>query len=337
MKKFILKSLLLITAIMIALMAIDKLLPFYWGNRMLLSKMEVLNKQKDVNTLFIGGSTVFRQIDPLIFDSEVNDKSIKSFNLGTDGCYPTQCYYITEKILNNNDFKIKNIFISLNAFDPIPKGRYKTTRIKFYSTFKVLTQRLKYVLQNQKITKREQHTYIKKYFNTFFEAFLKIGMRRDIIQYLLGHSSFGSNYFGTRQNGYVALSGEHTNNSKTISNIENATKKIGQKWSQVRANNLVNDYNKAHLSIIKKLISDSEKIGCKLIFILPPQQFVMERIQDIYGLYDKIPDTNKVDVNDPSKFPLLYELSHKWDAAHLNDKGAKYYSKALVSQYNNKI
>jgi len=337
MKTFVIKGILLCTLCILAFVAIGKALPFYWGNRMLLSKMEVLQNQKDVNTLFIGGSTVFRQIDPKIFDSKVEDKSIKSFNLGTDGCYPTQCYYIAENILRDKAYNIKNIFISLNAFDPIPKGRYQTTRIKFYSTFKILIHRLKYLANLKQLSKEDQNKYLKKYLGTFYEGFFKLGMRRDIIQLIKGQTTFGSSYFGLEQNGYVALNGNHRNNNKELKQTENVTTKIGQNWTKAREENQINDFNAAHLAIINKLISAAKKKNCEIIFILPPQSFVLETIPEIYGLYNQIPSANKLDVNDPSKYPKLYDLDHKWDGGHLNDRGAKYYTNALVSEYNQNI
>ena len=66
----------------VALQLVELAVPFYWGNSGFATKMGYLKESGlRYDTLFVGSSRVFRQVDPSIFDG-ATDGLTKSFNLG---------------------------------------------------------------------------------------------------------------------------------------------------------------------------------------------------------------------------------------------------------------
>jgi len=322
------------------LLQVVEIFPNYsWGNRMLDTKIEYIEKYGlEPNCYFIGASNTYRHIDPSLFDRNCKDQEISSFNLASDGCYPTQNYYIVDNLLKGKEVP-KYIFITINAYDPLPHTRYRSTKAKYFTSFKNYLNEMSYIsnLDSSRVDKRE---LIEKYTVTLFDKYLKLNMRRDYIEYFTNSSNFGNSVIGLNKDGFKALPGPTTTSKRLIHNIPKANKAVEFRWRRLlestdsNINSMTKPYNIGHLIRIQDLINKGDRLGCQIFFILPPKLFFLEDISEMYNLFKRINPANRIEMANPDLYPELYDVALKWDTGHYNASGASEYTKILVSEFN---
>jgi len=332
MKKIILKGGIFLVIILIILWLLNEMLPFSWGNRMLHTKVEYLNKDNNkqkFNSFFLGSSTTYRHIIPSLFDSLLQEQRLVSFNLGTDGCYPTHIYNILENVLKESNEDIKYIFVTISTFDPLPETRFHSTKTKYFTKLKWYYQELKYLFYLEADNKKKADL-LRKYSITYWENIFKINMRRDVINYIVGKGKFGESVLGKNKDGYRKLPGKITEIEWMAKTIPKFVGKTKRSWSTVKKDQ--SNYNKGHLDLIENLITKSKENGTHLVFILPPARYAhhaTENYDQIYSLYGAIDEKHKIELCDPAKYPTLYNSEYYWDASHFNSKGARIYTRLL--------
>ena len=315
------------------LWGINELLPFYWGNRMLLTKMNYVNKKERVSdTFFIGGSNTFRHIVPSLFDSLLLEHKITSFNLGNDGCYPTHSYHILENLVDEIGEELDYVFITLNSFDALPDARFRVTKTKYFTDLNLYIQECKYVY-NLEADNKKKLDLLRRYSISFWENVFKINMRKDYLEYFLGITAFGEGANGKHRDGFTPLPGLVTEHKQLAKNIPKVMHSIAENWKNTIDKKVDASYNKAHLNWIEKLIAVTANKGVHLIFILPPKRFTVESYEELYALYNAINEDNRIALCDPSIYPEFYDPDFRWDAGHFNKKGARVYTTALATEF----
>jgi len=88
------------------------------------------------------------------------------------------------------------------------------------------------------------------------------------------------------------------------------------------------NYNEYHLKYLEYLIEDANSKNNELIFIMMPQTF-----QNTMGLFNKLPNENKIDVVSPTKYSQLYQKKMSFDIGHFNEEGAAELTKLLAVEY----
>ncbi len=112
----------------------------------LIKKDETARADKRVNTIFIGSSITFRQIDPSAFDADAsNNGEFYSYNLGTPGLYPMRSISYLEHVIEMPPPKVKYIICELFRLDTVTYN-YKspqTMRITNFRNFVDMLQTIK--------------------------------------------------------------------------------------------------------------------------------------------------------------------------------------------------
>jgi len=335
MFKIIYKLILLILGLFVTSTLIDELiLPWYWGNPQLVSKVEYLQKNEIYpNTYFIGSSNIFRQIQPTIFDNSTR-KSTHSFNLGSDGCFPEHNIYLLDNLLNSRGEKIKYIFLELNSYDDMDDFRYRTTKSIYSGNLKQYLNRLKYIHSLQ-LDKQKKIYYLKRYTVSYLDNFFKIGMRKDLLTFLYHGNLFGDDMVGENKDGYLALAGEHTKNRVQRNYIPRGMSELKYYLTNAYGRKSKNeDYNKSHLKLLNNYIQKLKKRDIQLICLLLPKPFKLENHKSIVGLFEQLPSNHKIDLANPNKFPLFFIDKYRWDYGHLNNAGSKLFTQALAEEFN---
>lgn len=339
MRKLLLKGIFLVFVIALIQQITAKLFPWNWGNRALLTKMTLLEKEiknKNFNTFFIGGSNTYRHVIPTVFDS-LSEENVISLNLGTDGCYPPEAYHILDNLITNYD-GVEYVFVSLNSFDRLfNRKRYRTTRTKYYINTNWFFKELLYLrdIKNQKWRKE----MLKKYSVTFLENFFRIGYKKDYIKYFFGNWLYSEKVIGLDRDGYRAFDTPVTPNEKVAVNIPRRTKELQKHWERAYDvdENHNKEYERIHLEIITDFIAKGNEKGIKIIFLLPPKSFLLSTIPKMLALYNQIPESNRMSLANPANYPVFFQEQYRWDAGHLTHEGAKLYSQALAKEFNNLV
>jgi len=159
--------------------ALNKSVPFYWGNEVMAKKMSYLLNQspKNFNTFFIGSSHTYRHIDPIIFDSVTN---CNSFNLGAPGMGHLEAIYILENFLGrySSDKRI-NIFLQNSRLWQIKEKNLHSVRSKYYLDLKRTVWAVKYWLNKNPKNYKQVYNHLLSY----VENLLCIGKVKEIITF----------------------------------------------------------------------------------------------------------------------------------------------------------
>ena len=92
-------------------------------------------------------------------------------------------------------------------------------------------------------------------------------------------------------------------------------------------------YNQFYRQYLLGIIDKYAAQNIHVIYILPPFAFRMETESQMLNLFETLPEVNRVDMSSPLEFPEFYELSNRFDQAHLNGKGAELYTRKLVEKF----
>ncbi|MBK6640313.1 MAG: hypothetical protein IPG39_03330 [Bacteroidetes bacterium] len=107
----------------------------YYGNELYRQKFEHFTaSDSDYNTVFFGSSRTFRQINPVIFDSLLQDYQIKSFNCGAPAVSNPEQYYLYEQFLKNPPPGIHYAFMELKPINYISRVNLWTPRNYYWHT-----------------------------------------------------------------------------------------------------------------------------------------------------------------------------------------------------------
>lgn len=316
-------------------------LPYHWGNEYFHPKIEYLEKHRDkkFNTFFFGTSRVYRQIDPFIFDSIVNQSQKKkstSFNLGAAGLKNPESFYLIENFLSSDIVKnTKYCFLELRNVDVTGEKRLHKQANNYCKNLRdiLFVWKSNY---HMKIGIDKQRSSISNYAVSYIENILHFG---HFGEQLLDDYYYFDN-LGEKENGYLSIDDEFkmlNNKTKTFDNFQEKRRgflndtTILSKYKKKTLNwNKDKDetYDKVYLDRLLTLRNHCKKHNITLIFILA-QQSDKKTVE----LSKQLPKESVIDLCDPNKHSAFYSVENHFDKGHLNKKGATLYSKALANAF----
>ena len=347
MKSFITKIVLLFFLYCTLSFVISYFTPYHWGNPWFSSKVQFLEKniESECNSFFFGSSRIYRQIDPVVFDSTFNTiskKKIKSFNLGAPATFNPQSYYLFEAFLNSELSKhAKYCFIELMDVDLLNDYFMHEERTSYWQNYSDLLFVGKSIYSNTELGFSKKMKSGLNYSVSYIENILHLGHFGNQI---LNPNYYDDKYLGTQKDGYFALDFDYqTTKNKTLKmHLYDRKQRILKKPELIKNrkkdianyyNNISNNYDKINLNRILELKQKCNKKGIQLIFILSPRN----GSQKLLNLSQKIPEDNLIDMSNPLKNDLLYNYENSFDIGHLNSKGSYLYSKMLAIEFEKKV
>lgn len=330
MKYFLLKQFSFLAIALIILSCLFKIcLPFHYGNHQLTAKLNFL-EENDFNTYFIGNSFIFRGLSPAVFDTHTQSET-HTFNLASDGMRLPESYHLLEEVLSDVKFSNSTVVISFEIFDNLHDQVYRSVRAKYYTNISNYLKQLKYVLFMNKNAANFSYTErgLKRYSMNFFESLFKIGLRKDIIEFLLDSKRKKSAWvLGSNKDGFV-----QPMNKVTSKNMETMVENSHKVWKQVVKNN-PSSANAHYLSeLANGYIEMAKKNNIHLIFTIESRRYYME--DQIWIAFNQIPEKNRIALVDPEKFPQLYKVSNFLDNQfHLSHDGSQIFSKLMANEFD---
>lgn len=309
------------------------LMPYHWGNKPLSKKIKYLDQnQLYPGTIFIGSSVTHRHIIPSQFDSLTN--TVSSYNLAVDGQMPPQSFYLLDHLLERDSLP-EYIFFELNSFDNMLSNHFRTTRNKYYFSFKWLYIGVNYIL-NASITWRHKVGVLYRYGTTYMEYFFKIGMRKDFIDYL-EFQKHDLEDLSMNTDGYASFPNDKTSNEKKLRDLPRQLETLVTSFNEVYANkNYINstDYNKVFKKLLDQYLLRAKQKNIHLIYVLNPIPYTFDTNQEMVNLCYSLPVSNRIDLANPYLHKDLYLLKYRWDIGHFNYNGARVYTQKLSTIFN---
>lgn len=336
MYKYLKKILLLFLLAFAIVKIISVFMPYHYGNVWYSAKMNNLNKvDKKFNTFFFGSSRFYRQVNPVLFDQEISDCKVKSYNLAAPATFCPQNYYLLENFLDSEpelNIETKFCFIELMDVDTISPKLLHQERTNYFLNTRYFTFALNSIKSNRNLSKFEKYKSIKKYLTSFIEKQLNLG---HFSQQLIKPNYYNEDYVGI--NGFYPL---ETELEQTLDlNIKNNLIKRNLNLNKKGLLNKCNDYDRSkktnafidqiHAEKIRNLIKKYGERNIKIIFVLAPRNISPSLIK----LYDTIEHSNKINLCDPEKYPEFYSISNSFDLGHLNINGSEIFTKALAFEF----
>lgn len=322
----------------------EMFLPFYWGNEGLVSKMRHIERQSPpANTFFIGASSVYRQINPAVFDSLTG---LKSFNLGYAGIFNPELYPLAEKIIENLPDGTKNVFVETQSLQPLANLNTETVRAQYNQTTATYWQAIEHILKNSRHDTGVKFTSVRNFATAWLRDLFKIDLWRVGAKAVFtGKLPDDPLCLGKNLDGFFSL----TENLDSPAASESDKKGLAERQSELLKNptllteraadaskknlqNLHADDAFFHKIWVKRLLDTAAKRGIRLVFILQPRQKNWQYAEILPAL-QALPPEQWIDLSDSDRYPDFYKMEFAFDIGHLNLEGSRLYTHALANEF----
>ncbi len=338
MKKFLFKALIFLIILIICNQVISLFLPMWYGNPLFSLKMEYLkeNDPGQYNTLFIGSSRFFRDIDPVCFDRNSKFVKTKSFNLGSNGAYNPESYYLFESILKQKYLNVKYIFLELQNNESINSDYFNTMRMKYWLSTNYMLYSINLINASCALPKDKKMLLrycLITYFQRIFNIELYQGLKND---YYSKYADFQRKYQPVKSfNGFIPMDKDFGGRiaEARMFLMDDTLNLTLMKTTSVEQFENSDNYciNNKTLKKTLEFIDIAEKKGIHLIYILSPQNV---NYNGLIPIFERIPNKNKIELANGSVYPEFYLLKHTHALQHLNNAGAEIYTKMLAEKFN---
>lgn len=313
-------------------------LPFSWGN--LYEKEYCLEKDASYyNTILLGSSRIYRQVNPALFDSLNNQVGYhtSTFNFGRDGMTIPEAYYQFENILKIPNLKAKYIIVELCDVDTFADMNLHTTGKKHYYSVEAWWNSVSTLVYSSYSAYRivaacSIHTL------NYFETLLNFNLLAEIIKF-----KSTDKYYTTLKcgNSYSPLNINDT--SSVFSHLRlNFLKDSDELKILESYNNQLFEFHSSHsekssvnnqyLQLVKKMIDQGVMRDIKVIFFLPPR---LQKIhcQNVLPIYSMIPAQNRIELANPKKYSIYYRFKYSFDLGHLDTEGSILFTQDIAKQF----
>jgi hypothetical protein len=310
---------------------------FFWGNQDLYVKNYLFKQNHDFNNAFIGSSLTENQIIPEVFDSLINNKTLKSYNLGIGNTTPPETFYFSQYFIKNQP-NLKTIIFELAPFHFNLKSTENISTNSYYY-FNAKTQYI-FQIDNYYQTKRFKN----------WRAALK-NCKYSLIYSLYNLSNV--DFFATIVNYYskpgidllIEKNKKKTSNTGffTLKPAEKDTSLVNNKRFEQKMNGYIhaskkqitdlNRSQKLYLNYIIQLNKLAIERNIKIYWMIPPCMN-LESYSFILPVFNKINSPYKIDLADPKKYQQFYNNKIHFDLNHFNIDGAKQYTEAIANEFD---
>lgn len=271
----------------------------------------------DVDTIFVGSSRIYHQIDPQQFDTEVAalGGSARSLNLAYDSLWPPESFYFTRCLLALRPPKLRWVFIELMALHPEIEARNdRTMRTAYWHDWRHTRIVWRSIFGSseswaEKLRLATGHAAI------FLRWNVNFGRGSEILPTIKQE----------RPAKWINRAGFLPENDRSISG-DDLPRFLGT-VAQLRASLPFHPVSPVYREALDDLVAEVRRAGAQPVFVLTPS---LDWHENMTGLPAGIPIFS---FNDPGKYPTLYEADRHYDAWHLNEKGAAEFTSLLARRF----
>jgi hypothetical protein len=312
-------------------------LPYYWGNEAAFAKSTYLNQHRnEFNTLFVGSSKTYHQLNVAYFDSLTEGKT-RSFNYGIEGIAAADIYYYMDHLVGEDTGDLKYVFLELYDISFMAPQILHTREQKFWFNFSSWLFTVKTIsASNNPATEKCAGLSL----NTvnFCECLMKFDLIKDV--YRFKHQKPEQLLLGSAKTGYVSLENAVINrefidagrkhfliNDSLNNLVKNASITA---FSKVGSEKL----NVPHFEKLVALIEKMHAKGIKVTIVLGPRSYEMQ-YENTLPVFIKIDKSPKLNLASATVYPEFYDKRYSYDVAHLNQEGSMIYTRRIAEEFLN--
>ncbi len=314
MKKFLLKlvgwiSLFLVFGLILLTVYKYK----FYGNGTMRQKAAFYEKNSEkYNAIILGSSRMYRHLDPAILDS-VTHHQIKAYNMATGGSFFTESSYIFHQL--KLDKNVKYLFFELQGLLPL-ESNVLSTKALYYHDLRTSIFESNYYWESKDWD--GIYTAFEHYFINVF--YLK---KLDQTNYFIDQGS--ADY----RDGYYPLEKEYNRSTSVKTQRDYYVKDTMQLFLKRNEPLKMIKMNTSWENEIISLNNECDKRGIKLVLVSP----IFTEPYDLSFLKE-VSNTKILDFTSRKKFKDFYSSKNAQDNGHLNQRGAKKFSKIFADSLN---
>ncbi|MGV9011232.1 MAG: hypothetical protein ACOH13_01450 [Flavobacteriales bacterium] len=320
----------MVTALIMVLAIIHIALPAMWGNPGLAFKVREAGEGR-YGRVILGSSHMFRQVDPGLLDSLMDDGNT-TFNAGYPSTFAPESELACARLLDHSEHVPKVILMELTAYQLLDENKQDNFRSWYYVTPSVAMVLARYALTESPAESRNEHVLAAV--KAGIKAVFLPGLADDLLD---APPTDSLAWLGQSGNGYFSLDEEMaTKEADVVFAKRKATFLADTSILQRRAATLAAYYVDGHVDANamqrRRLMELSEKAavrGSRLLFVLPPLASV--QIPKLLALFKSLPQGQCIDLCDPTNYPEFYLTVNAFDEGHLNDHGARLFTSELAN------
>lgn len=342
------KSGLLLLLVFLVLQAMTAMLPYWNGNEVYHDKrLQLLTDSslQGTNTLFIGTSHVYRQLDPAVFDTACRtSQATRSYNLAVNALFTPESNWLYRQMLND-DF-VPNLKYVILEVGPVNLSRnvINTKRGQYWLTSSQYLKAL-WLLAHSSQSFQEKNSLVSRLSSGWIHHCFA-NVNGSDLQHIFGSPSWQNQVYdvsnlgkGKRGCQFLEERIEEEGEIKTrrarflndTSNLEVLRQEAIEAYSDTFR---LDRYNSVHLGVLQELIRISDERNVHLIFFVAPQSR-MSWYREIRPLLERISPDHYIDMANPWKNPEFYQVSYSFDGAgHLNTEGSALLTRRLAKAFS---
>ena len=300
------------------------------------AKLERLKERRDdYDTLFLGSSRIYHQINPQLFDRLTSERRIatKSFNAAIDGMRPPEDAYYFDQIVKFRPRHLRWVFFELGAIRvPVDPAKRGTNRLVYWHDW----ERLALIFREAVSVKKSRHWYgtfkslqdpmsdFAEHVGLFLENMSNIGRASEMVAQLAhpGSPRIWWPPLGPAEDGFLEIE-RHTISDKDRNNFERMMAARQERPAET-------DYgSEASQDALHRMIRKIENLGATPVMIIPPTTTA----KNFYPLPNHDDGHLVLDFSDIGQYPALYEEQYRLDTDHLNTAGAELFTRLVVEHF----
>jgi len=313
--------------------AIRSLVP--WPSEMRIgSRVEHLRENPGVyDTLFFGSSHVFRTFDPQVIDAELAARghSIRSFNMGTPGMSVFEMDDLIRRVLEHSSYRwivFEYSFYPFEHPDRITSPlNYWNDRVVFWHTPRQTCDVLRSIADakmalGHKLELSWAHTLHGLW------RFGSVGQGERIVASMIPSPPIAPGYY-ERTRGYQSLekgAGASGRKDRELF-LETPGPYLELVASIDSLNRVPIDPDQIDIEPLRSLQQAIRNSGARPVVAIPA---IPNASPTLYSLEPTGEIETLIALNSPKRFPDLYRIDRRYDGLHLNEQGAREFSRAFA-------
>ena len=325
-------------------------LPYPWGDAHLWGKLQFLTIHAErYDTVFIGSSYTYRQISPRIYDAELAElrrrdalpeRRMESFNLGVDGLHLPATQRLFRHLLALDLPKVRTVIVELGRFtSAVDPEIDHSPEAQCWRTPELTASMVRFLWHRPDKGVGQKTFQSLKLLGIQIESYLHFGQGLRILEFLRGDPSLDSGFLGPDMDGFyavdrqaLALTGRPLE-SDLLRRHNPAEVLDDLRRDGIDAFEEENSGppNPEAIRVLLDMIAEAEADGTQLYFLVPPR--LGTRYRHLRPVFDRLPAQHLIaEPADPRLHPELYELDGAADRGHLNERGARHYSRLVARE-----
>ena len=298
-------------------------------------KYDYYRAHKDeYDAVFFGSSRIYSQVVPEVFDAiaQADGVSVNSYNFGIPAMRAIDSAVLIEEVLADPPKNLKWVFFESildKGYEPIPNAR--TQRAMYWHTWKNTRTAAHYILDSDE-SLPSKAVLIFSHLLPFTYQQLNVG--RLFNQVLPSDFSTEEKQAAAEfraNEGYYALRDQADPNRQDFLHHQATYLKQVSALELVQAEAIGEPYLSANKQrLLKRITQAIRAAGAEPIFVEPPSLHIENDFQAAQqlGAIDTL-----MSYKDPSQFPQLYKPQNRHDADHLNDAGAREFTRLVAEDF----